>query len=371
MLAAIRSLSAAGFSVTAVATAPSAPGLWSRACRERHLAPDPGRDVRGFIQRLDEILSRRRHAILLAGSDVSLLAISRYRERLAGHLDLDLPTRDVVESVLAKDRLTEPASRVGLAPPEGLVCSDIEHAVRAARGFGYPVLIKPGDTVADRNGGLHRRASVLAHDEAVVISAASVFGRCIVQRRVQGQVVSFAGVATPAGLLSFVVSRYARTWPPEAGNALFSETIAAPPGLAAKVQSLVAELGWSGLFELELIERGEGDLAAIDFNPRAYGSMSLARAAGVPLPALWCRWLLGMQPQPAVPRLGVRYRREDAEAKYALWQLRHRNPRLATMVLVPRRHVAHAYFEARDPAPLLASALELSRTAAGGIRAKR
>ena len=63
--------------------------------------------------------------------------------------------------------------------------------------------------------------------------------------------------------------------------------------LRSRVSALLTDLGWEGLFELELIEREDGGWHAIDMNPRPYGSMALAIGAGCNLPALWCRHLLG------------------------------------------------------------------------------
>jgi predicted ATP-grasp superfamily ATP-dependent carboligase len=222
------------------------------------------------------------------------------------------------------------------------------------------VLVKPLRTVVETAGAAHRRASVVAPGADRVQAAARAFGTCIVQRRVRGDVVSFGGVATDRGLLAFAVSRYARTWPVDGGNVSFSETIAAPVGLAEQVQALVARLGWIGLFELELIEDESGGFAAIDFNPRAYGSLGLAVAAGVPLPVLWCEWLLGARPEPAAARIGERYRWEDADLRHLASRLRAGDLRSALTVATPRRNVTHAYFQLRDPAPSLARGLQVA-----------
>jgi predicted ATP-grasp superfamily ATP-dependent carboligase len=332
-----------------------APGLWSRIPAARKLAPDPRRDVRGFVDRLGSLLQDNRYSILLAGTDASLLAISRHRDRLAPYVCLGLPTQEVVERALDKWFLVESAAQVGLDPPETRLCTGAADAVGAAAAFRYPVVVKPHHTADEGHGIVRRWGSVLAFNEAVVSAAARSFGTCLVQRRVDGDVISFAGVAANWGLLATVVSRYVRTWPPEGGNVCFSETIATPHGLANKVQSLLARLGWTGVFELEMIERGNGHFAAIDFNPRVYGSQSLAVAARAPLPAVWCDWLLGCTPRGrGSVLLGARYRWEDADIAHSLLCLRNRRPRAALEIARPRRHVTHAYFELCDPAPLIA-----------------
>ena len=359
-LAAVRCLSASGLAVTAVGTARDAPGLWSLSPDARRLAPDPRRDAEGFIRRLEQILSRTRHDLLLPGTDASLLTVSLHRDRLAPYVNLGLPSQEIVERSLDRARLSLEAARAGLAPPEEQTCGTADEAIRAAGKFGYPVLVKPLHTVLVSSGAARRRSAVLAHDGEAVEAAAREFESCIVQRRVGGSMVSFAGVVTQDGLVAFVVARYERTWPPEGGNVSFARTISSPPGLDQSVRSLVDGLGWRGMFELELIERPNRAVAAIDFNPRPYGSLSLAVAAGVPLPTLWAYWLLGRPVAPARARIGVPYRWEDAELRHLLRQARHGHVGAALSIARPRRDVAHAYLRARDPAPLLARALQLA-----------
>lgn len=360
VLAAVRCLRAEGFSVTATGTTRMAPGLWSRAPSQRHVAPDPRRSVEGFVSRLEEILRASRHDVMLAGMDASLLAISRHRQRLAPYVTLALPSHDVVEHAFDRERLIRAAANVGLTPPESRVCDGEEETVAVADEFGYPVLVKPLHAVVEAGGVMRRRAAVVASDVGAVRGAARSFQRCIVQRRISGQLISFGGVAAEDRLLSSVVSQYMRTWPVEGGNVSFSQTVCSPAGLTERVQALVGELGWTGLFELELILRENGELAAIDFNPRPYGSLALAVAAGAPLPAVWCQWLVGTNPSQAGARAGMRYRWEDADLRHLAQQLRQGHIRSALAVATPRRGVTHAYFRLGDPAPAVARAFQVA-----------
>ena len=116
-------------------------------------------------------------------------------------------------------------------------------------------------------------------------------------------------------LLGTAVARYARTWPPQAGSASASITIAPPDGLVERSRQPLTEIGWRGVFELEFLELADGRHAAIDLNPRVYGSMSLAIAAGANLPAVWVDVLRGTSPRPVVARPGVHYRWEEGEVR--------------------------------------------------------
>ncbi len=359
MLAAVRCLHAEGVKVTAVATAWSAPGLWSLASATRRVAPDPRDGVQNFIDRLVEIARERRHDVLLPGTDASLLVVSRYRERLVPYVLIGLPDHETVVRALDRGFLAKAAREVGLASPEARICQSVAEAVEAAGFFGYPVVVKPLRTAIECCGGVRRWGSRLAADVVAVESAAREFGTCVVQRWAKGDVISFSGVMTDRGLRGFVVSRYVRMWPPNAGNVCFSETISPPPGLAERAEAVVARIGWEGIFELELIKRHDAQMAAIDFNPRAYGSLSLAAAAGVPLPAIWCGWLGGDHSAPRHARVGARYRWEDADFRHLVFQLRHGTKAHAFAVLKPSRGATHAYARLRDPAPVVARAAQL------------
>ena len=140
-------------------------------------------------------------------------------------------------------------------------------------------------------------------------------GRSLIQAPQPGPVYSCAGVLSEEGLVGFACARYLRTWPPEAGNASFARTISPPENLREQVTTLLLEIGWQGLFELELLGRQDGGCMAIDLNPRVYGSMALAARAGAALPAIWCDVLLGRAVTPRVTRPGVSYRWEEGELR--------------------------------------------------------
>jgi predicted ATP-grasp superfamily ATP-dependent carboligase len=369
-LAAIRSLHAGGYRVTATGTSRLASGLWSRDCARRRVLPDPARDVDGFVDRLAGLLNDDRHDIVVPGTDETLYAVSARRARLPAHVRHGLPDHDVVQRALSKECLSVEASAAGLATPQSRVCRDLTHALDAAREFGFPVLLKGVSTIEESHGRLVRYPTRLIADSAELQDVQPRFGACIVQRRQSGRLMSVAGVATECGLLGSVTSRYLRTWPPSAGQASFLETVVPSDALLAGVQALVAGIGWRGVFQLQLIEGEDGVPRAIDFNPRLYGSMSIATEAGVPLAPLWCDWLLGRNPQPVHGRPGVHYRMDDMDLRHAAWLLRAGDWRGAASALRPRARTTHAYFQARDPLPLLLRGIELvaARVEHGGGR---
>jgi predicted ATP-grasp superfamily ATP-dependent carboligase len=182
----------------------------------------------------------------------------------------------------------------------------------------------------------------------------------IVQRFEHARFLSCSGVIADGRLLALTTSSVPRLWPPIAGMHAFAETVAVPAGLAARVRALLCELGWQGIFQVQMLERAGGGFSVIDLNPRVFASMTLDHRAGANLAAIWCEWLLGGRPIPVTASPGFRYRWEEGDLCHLVWQLRRGRLRAAASVLRPHQRVAHAWFRATDPGPLLARALELA-----------
>jgi predicted ATP-grasp superfamily ATP-dependent carboligase len=361
-----------GYRVGTATSDPPAPGQWSRHAGARFKLSDPRADPRRFAEQVAEAALSGDFATVLPGSDASVLALSNHRDAFAGAVQLGLPAREVVDRCVNKLTMLDDAAAAGLASPQSVACTDAVEARATASRLGYPVLLKPRQTVFDDHGGLKQRQTLIVEDETALLEALPEFGLpCLLQSFERGGVVSIAGVAAGDRLLAVVFSRYVRTWPPQAGPVSFSRTQAPPASLVERVGGLVRTLGWQGIFELELIERPDGDFAAIDFNPRLYGSIALAARAGAPIPAVWCDWLLRGEASERIAATNVSYRWEEAEARNALRGLRRGRLREVLSVIRPRRPLARAYFRWSDPGPAIAMLLRMVKSRLADRRSAR
>ena len=360
VLAACRGLASAGYRVSAVARYSPAATHWSRSCSERFLAPDPRDSVQAFIARLEQLLDGGGYVALIPGSDGSLLAISEHRDRLEQSTRLGLPPREAVRKSTDKRQLHRVAASVGLPPPPSRSCAGHSDGAAAAAEFGYPIVVKPASSFSNAGKGLRQQRVTVVENEAALPGALRPYAPpFIVQRFEHARFLSCAGVIADGRLLALTTSRVPRLWPPIAGMHTFSETVTVPDGLAARVRALLCELGWQGIFQIQMLERADGGFSVIDLNPRVFASMTLDHRAGANLAAIWCEWLLGGRPIPVTATPGFRYRWEEGELCHFVWQLRRGRLRAAASVLLPHRRVAHAWFRVTDPAPLLARALRL------------
>ena len=377
MLAVCRSLHTAGYDVTAASSTALAAAQWSQSCTRRLRIADARESSERFIQQLHEELDRHPYATLIAGSDSSLLAISQMRERIEPLTKLGLPSSLIVERAMHRELLTEAAEEVGLSSATSIRCDDIEQALAAAEKLGFPVALKSLDAAQPAALTVESapKGQVVSSAAELAEAAGQFDGSMLLQRWVAGDVISFGGVFADRRLLGVAVSRYIRMWPTTSGSVTFSQTISPPVGLLDAVGELMLVIGWEGIFELELIQSAPQTFTPIDLNPRPYGSMALANAAGVPLAAIWCDWLLerrtgygeaSMRGSGTVmPATDTRYRWEDGDFRNLTAELSRKNYRPALRALRPRQKVTHAHFQVRDPLPLLARTLYLGKRLVG------
>lgn len=362
-LAVCRSLAAAGYHVTAASGARPACAHWSRSVHGRLGLPSPSESRALFVTRLAAALGEGSFDVLVPSTDASLLAVSEHRSQLEPLVRIGLPPHDDVLRALDKQALLSAAAGTALAGPRSTLCDDEAAALAAARETGFPVAVKPQRSLLEAGEGLRQVSARIVHTEADLTEAIHACGLplCIQEALPDAQIVSCAGARIDGALAAVAVARYARTHPAAAGSASMAVTIDPPAGLVEGIEEILGQLGWEGIFEIELLEAG-GRLATIDLNPRPFGWLALAIAAGADLPAVWCDHLLGRPARgPAAAHVGVRYRWEVGEALTVLTALRRGRLHDAVAPLRPYRRVVHPEFRVTDPGPLAARAIALLR----------
>jgi predicted ATP-grasp superfamily ATP-dependent carboligase len=131
----------------------------------------------------------------------------------------------------------------------------------------------------------------------------------VVQERLDGDLTAVALVLDAGGeVVARFQQRATRTWPLDGGPSAAAESVPADGALVDRARALLAGAGYAGLAQLQFLEGGEAPVL-IDVNPRFYGSLPLALAAGCDLPAAWHAVATGGEaPAQAAYRVGLRYR---------------------------------------------------------------
>jgi hypothetical protein len=212
----------------------------------------------------------------------------------------------------------------------------------------FPVVVKPAGVEVGRP----KLAAVRLDDARDLTSLPADSGRLLVQPVVAGPMMAVAGVVWGGRLVAAVHQRYERTWPVACGTASSAVTIEPDVELERRLTRLLR--GFDGIFQAQFVG---GRL--IDLNPRVYGSLPLAVAASVNLPAIVCTLASGTSgaSHPEVRgRAGVRYRWLEGDLRHLIHAVRHRSlaPSEALAALRPRLGTAHSVTSLRDPGPVVA-----------------
>jgi predicted ATP-grasp superfamily ATP-dependent carboligase len=361
VLATVRALRAAGYAPWLAVNGPVRTyAARSQAATGTIPVRDPDLDGEGFVRDLATAAARLSVAAVLPSTETHLLALAGREANFAGAA-LGIPARERVEWATDKALLFEFAADAGLQrPPTAKVARGDNETLRM---FGFPAIIKPlRSRIRNPDGTVSAHPAHYVSSEQAAEEALETLpgAKGLVQPYIPGQLTSVAGVSWDGELVCALHQASARIWPVPAGISAYAETIPPDDELERGVGSLLRAIGWSGLFQAQFIRDPHGEHYLIDFNPRIYGSLALAVAAGLNLPGIWVDLLLGKQPDIHGYRVGTRFRNEEKDVRALARMLVGGERRRALRGFVPRRGTTHAIFSLRDPMPLLTSATKFA-----------
>lgn len=360
VLAAVRALRAAGYAPWLAVAEPGTYAGRSWATAGTVSVPDPSSDGEGFTRELAAAAARLSVAAVLPSAEPHLLALAGREADFPG-IPLGVPSRGSVERATKKELLPDLAAIAGLrTPPTKKVARGDSEAMDA---FGFPAIIKP---LRSRMGNPD---GTVSHYSARYVSRGQAEGALeglpgkegLVQPYIPGSLVSVSGVSWGGELVCALHQVSVRIWPMPVGVSSYAETIPPDAELEQGVGRLLQAIDWSGIFQAQFIRSPGGEHYLLDLNPRIYGSIGLAVAAGLNLPAIWTDLLLGRPPNVGGYRVGTRYRHEEYDVRALTWMLTDGRHRRALRGFVPRRGTTHAIFSLRDPIPLLTSVAKLAK----------
>lgn len=353
-LAALRALRAADLEPWAAVSARGSFGARSRTAAGVVWLPDARADPSGFASALAGVVGQLGLEAVIPGTDAALLALAERKAELPREVVLGVPDASVVVAALDKEALPGLVDGTAVRVP-ATIRTHADQAEAVLPEVGLPAFVKPLRSELRHGGGrLGRYETQLVAEVSELKAALQALpdGEGLVQRFVPGRLISVGGVAWSGRVVASVQAAAERTWPPGCGIVCYSRTVEPNPSVDEAVAVMVERLGWSGIFNIQLIE-ARGGLWLIDLNPRVYHSLALAIAAGANLPAIWTALMLGLPPPPISYRRGLRFRSEE-DLRAVLRLVKGARIGSALRALVPRRGTVHAVLDRRDPSPMLA-----------------
>lgn len=362
-LGAVRALRDGGYMPWVAAAERGSYAARSRAAAGVVSVPEARGDPDRFVAALAEVASSLEVDAVLPASEPALLALAGREHEFPSGTAVGVCAPAIVERATDKLALVELAAEAGLPQPWSVVLTRSEIDSRG-RNLPYPAIVKPARSEMLGGDGSLRWDTVrrVGSFEELRGAVEALPGRTwLVQEYVPGRLGAISGVAWQGKLVCAAHQIAHRTFPRD-GPSAYAQTTARDPDLEEGVARLLALFAWSGIFQAQFIELDDRRYL-IDFNPRLYGSVSLAHAAGLNLPVIWTNLLVGDRQEVGSYRIGVRYRCEERDARALLAALAGRKALAALRGLVPRRRTVHAVFSLRDPLPAMTTIAKLRQRA--------
>lgn len=322
-LAAVRALRIAGLRpvVGRPAGEPSLATV-SRSCSGVVSLPDVNDP--GFRSAVADEVNGGSHLLALPASDAALVA-------------LDAPGCHLTDKSVVRARARE----AGLPVLPDVVVSQGDDLEKALADLTWPAIAKP---VVRRTGDPPAQEVGHAGDVPALLTERPL----LLQPRYDGELTAVSGVIYEGVLKAAVAQRSLRLWPRRAGTTSWGVTVDPDPRLLAALASVLRD--HQGVFQAQFVGP-----YLIDVNPRVYGSLPLAVAAGVNLPGIYCALVQGRDIPWTIGRAGVNYRWVEGDVRHVLAAVRagERSWSSAVDDLRPHIRTAHSVAQWSDPRPQL------------------
>jgi D-aspartate ligase len=309
----VRALALAGVR-SAVVAQPGNPARYSRAAVRVLEWRDPWSEPGALVERLLAFgRAQPERPILFYDGDWDALLVSRHRDELSEAFRFVIAESGLVEALLDKERFRELAERLGLPVPRSRRLAEEDD--EGTLGLQFPVLAKP---LTREHGSWRPIARAKALHIAGEEDLRSLRARLrrsglelLVQEAVPGpesRVVSYHTYVDERGeVAGEFTGRKLRTYPSQYGYSTALE-ITASEEVTAAGREIVGQLGLRGVAKLDFKRGPDGSLHLFEVNPRFNLWHHPGAVAGVNLPEVVYRDLVGLPRPPARPaRPGVQW----------------------------------------------------------------
>lgn len=281
-VAVVRGLRAAKWYVVCASDRIFAPARFSSASKRFIKLPSPSSS--SFLQELVRILRHLSIDALFPLEDETILLLSRMRGRLPDSIILPIPSTEQLETAQDKYHTYIVAKSLGVPYPDSMLVRDEEMIKEVSHRIGFPLVLKP-------RRGSGARGVVMVRDIKEMRmryrDLRAAYGELIAQKFIpHGGAYGFCALCRDGQILTSFTFRRIREFPVRGGPSTcrVAERI---PEIEHFGKLLLSYMRWQSLAMVEFRrDANSGIVYLMEINPRVWGSISLAIAAGVNFPAM-------------------------------------------------------------------------------------
>lgn len=284
-LAISRSLGKKGLKVGCISHKAYAHSFFSRYCHSRFLCTNPSENSLLFIKTLLKLLKHENFDVLLPVEQETVLLISKNKALFAPYVKIPFVDFNKMVKATNKAFLMKFASKLGIPHPKTYLINSADEVRKVSEELDYPIVIKPsigsgawGVTYARTPADLRTKFEGLHR----------IIGEYpLVQEHVPGVGYGVEALYNEdSQLRAVVVHKRLEEYPMTGGQSTVRETVR-DREIESLAIKLLSAFKWYGVANVEFKrDISTGRPVLMEINPRFWGSLSLAIAAGVDFPSL-------------------------------------------------------------------------------------
>ena len=307
-LAISRSLGRRGVEVGCVSDKRYAHSFFSKYCDYRFLCPSPSKNPSSFIKALLRIVKSGKFQVLFPVEQETLLQVLKHKEKFTPFVQVPFVDFETLAKAANKSFLMRFASKLGIPHPKTYFIDGSEKLKEVSKEVDYPVVIKP----SMRTGAW---GVAYAYTPTDLITKYTTLQRALGEYPIIQEYVFGIGYGVEAlfnrrsQLRAVVVHKRLREYPITGGQSTLRKTVLDPETQSLGIKLLKA-LKWYGVAMVEFRrDINTGVPVLMEINPRFWGSLALAMAAGVDFPSLLYEMAIDGDVKPVLDyRVGVKAR---------------------------------------------------------------
>lgn len=297
-LAAVRGLGQQGVRVAVGESTWPATVFFSKYCRKRLIYPSLLFEPEKFIEFLLKELKNQNYRMLLPMEDATCNLIAANHDPVANLTYLPLVNKEKLEFVQRKDKVLQLAAHIGIPIPETFYITNLDQLSKLKDQLPYPVVIKP-KTGAGAEGIIYSPGQGNLIDDYLKVHHRYPFP--LIQEKIAGQGPGFGAsflMDENSNVMASFVHKRLREYPVTGGASTLRESVLQDE-VRQMGEALLKNLGWFGVAMVEFkYDFKDQTYKLMEINPRFWGSLALAVAAGVNFPYLLYKMACGKKFKP-------------------------------------------------------------------------
>ncbi len=279
--------------------------FWSKYA-ESFICPHPLGELNSFQQFLISLSKKYTYKpVLFLTSDDFVLAVSRIRANLSPHFLFNIPSTDVVESIINKKMQYKKAKEIGVPIPRTFYPQSNEELQKFQNDLKYPLFIKGCYSYIWKENFGSLKGFLVENKEELNEKFKMIFGKkvpAMVQEVIQGPDTNHYKVSiyisqSAEPLLVFTL-RKIRQLPIRFGVGSCVESIDYPELLEVGLRYFMG-INYRGIGSAEFkLDEKDNILKLIELNPRLWQQNILSTVCGMNFPMVQYLDLTGERPQP-------------------------------------------------------------------------